>query len=366
VDKPVPNLYSGQIASLPPDLYLQDVAHRFLQSSRLAGISNKFLPYSVVLLWSMASSFLLSGCAGLAQAPPASSPQISVAPSSVNFQNVVVGQKNSQTIQISNIGNTNLNITAVSLVGAGFSLGSLTTPMQLAAGASKSLTLSFTPTSTTTVKGTITIASDDPNSPLAIAVQGTGQQSAASLQITPVSYTFSSTNVQTTSSTNVSLKNTGSASVAISAVSVSGPGFSTTGLSTGTLAPNQQVTFQLNFRPSSAGYVTGTVNISTTSTPLSMAIAGTGASPPSTPPPQHSVTLNWDPSTSNVAGYRVYRGTTSGGPYSLLTSSLVPGTNYLDSSVVSGDKYFYVTTAVDPSGDESAFSNEAAATIPNP
>jgi len=35
-------------------------------------------------------------------------------------------------------------------------------------------------------------------------------------------------------------------------------------------------------------------------------------------------------------------------------------------SVVSGSQYFYVTTAVDASGTESAFSNEASATIPNP
>jgi len=78
------------------------------------------------------------------------------------------------------------------------------------------------------------------------------------------------------------------------------------------------------------------------------------------------VTLTWSPSTSVVSGYHVYRGTVSGGPYSLLNSTLDAGTSYIDLSVVSGSQYFYVTTAVDASGTESAFSNEASATIPNP
>ena len=35
-------------------------------------------------------------------------------------------------------------------------------------------------------------------------------------------------------------------------------------------------------------------------------------------------------------------------------------------TVASGKEYFYVTTAVSAVGEESAFSNEASATIPNP
>jgi trimeric autotransporter adhesin len=287
----------------------------------------------------------------------------------VDFHNVIVGQKNTQTIQISNLGKANLDITGVSLVGAGFSLSPVTTPMQLAPGASKSLTLSFTPTSATTVKGNIIIASDDPHSPLSILVQGAGEQAAASWQMIPSSFTFGTTNIQTSSTENASIKNTGNISVTISAVAISGSGFSTSGLSTGiTLAPNQQVNFQVNFRPTSSGYVTGTLNVSTlsTTTPLTMALAGTGSSATAPLPQHHSVSLSWDPSSSsNVAGYRVYRGGISGGPYSLLTSSLVPGTNYTDASVLSGNEYFYVTTAVDSSGDESVYSNEAAATIPS-
>jgi hypothetical protein len=82
----------------------------------------------------------------------------------------------------------------------------------------------------------------------------------------------------------------------------------------------------------------------------------------------HSSTLNWVASTSsNIAGYNVYRGTTSGGPYNTkLTSTLVSTTSYVDTSVVAGQTYYYVATAVDVSNNESGYSNQATALIPSP
>ena len=80
----------------------------------------------------------------------------------------------------------------------------------------------------------------------------------------------------------------------------------------------------------------------------------------------HLVTLTWSASSSpGVSYYRVYRGTVSGGPYSLLTNA-VSTTSYTDSSVKSGSTYYYVTTAVDSSGVESAYSDTAQAVIPMP
>jgi fibronectin type 3 domain-containing protein len=78
------------------------------------------------------------------------------------------------------------------------------------------------------------------------------------------------------------------------------------------------------------------------------------------------VTLDWTSSTSAVIGYNVYRGTVSGGPYTQLNSSLVTTKQYQDSSVQSGQTYYYVVTAVDSSHVESANSNQVSATIPTP
>ena len=81
----------------------------------------------------------------------------------------------------------------------------------------------------------------------------------------------------------------------------------------------------------------------------------------------HSVSVTWTASTSsNVTGYNVYRAITSGGPYTKLNSSPVTTLNYADATVVAGGTYYYVTTAVDGSGDESAHSTQVQAVVPSP
>jgi hypothetical protein len=82
-------------------------------------------------------------------------------------------------------------------------------------------------------------------------------------------------------------------------------------------------------------------------------------------PSSHTVTLSWSASTSSgVVGHNVYRGTTAGGPYTKLNSSLVATTNYTDNTVQNGVTYFYVVTAVNSSSAESGFSNMATAVVP--
>jgi cellulose 1,4-beta-cellobiosidase len=78
----------------------------------------------------------------------------------------------------------------------------------------------------------------------------------------------------------------------------------------------------------------------------------------------HSVSLSWIASSSPGVSYKVYRGTVSGGPYTPLASGM-SATSYTDTSVQSGNTYYYVTTAVDSSG-ESGYSNEAQVVVPIP
>lgn len=77
----------------------------------------------------------------------------------------------------------------------------------------------------------------------------------------------------------------------------------------------------------------------------------------------HSVTLNWVASTGAVS-YNVYRGTTSGGPYTKVNSTAITVLTYTDGSVLNGQTYYYVLTSVDASGNESGFSNQATANVP--
>jgi fibronectin type 3 domain-containing protein len=63
-------------------------------------------------------------------------------------------------------------------------------------------------------------------------------------------------------------------------------------------------------------------------------------------------------------GYDVYRGTTAGGPYTLLNSTAVPATTFTDTTGQVGQTYYYVVTAVDSSDVQSGYSNAVSATIP--
>lgn len=76
-----------------------------------------------------------------------------------------------------------------------------------------------------------------------------------------------------------------------------------------------------------------------------------------------SVTLSWTLSPddrSKVTGYRVYRSTTSGGPYELIGSVNAGVGSYADTSAVTGTTYYYVVRATDGT-NESVNSNEVSA-----
>jgi fibronectin type 3 domain-containing protein len=83
-----------------------------------------------------------------------------------------------------------------------------------------------------------------------------------------------------------------------------------------------------------------------------------------TAPVAHDVNLSWVASSSPVAGYNIYRGAQPSGPFAKMNSSLETATVYTDGTVVSGQTYYYATTAVDSSGTESGYSNVAQAIVP--
>lgn len=69
------------------------------------------------------------------------------------------------------------------------------------------------------------------------------------------------------------------------------------------------------------------------------------------------VSLGWD-AVPGAAGYTVYRSPVSGGGY--LPVGAASSTDFTDSGLRNGQAYFYVVTASDAAGNESAASNEAA------
>jgi fibronectin type 3 domain-containing protein len=87
--------------------------------------------------------------------------------------------------------------------------------------------------------------------------------------------------------------------------------------------------------------------------------------PPGSPAPpvtSNSATLAWDPVTApNLSGYRVYYGTAPGTYQQSYGQGIVVSnaTAHTLLGLSSGTRYYFVVTAFDSSGNESAYSNEA-------
>jgi len=77
------------------------------------------------------------------------------------------------------------------------------------------------------------------------------------------------------------------------------------------------------------------------------------------------ISLDWDDNTeADLAGYNVYRSLSSGSGYIRMNRrSLVTDSEYVDTDVTSGITYYYVVTAEDIFGYESAYSNEVSASL---
>jgi hypothetical protein len=183
-----------------------------------------------------------------------------------------------------------------------------------------------------------------------------------SLSVSPSSLSFGNVSVGSSSSLTGTLS-ASTADVTVSSAAWSGSGYSVSGISFPVSVPAGQSThYTVTFTPPAAGSSPGSISFvsDASDTSLKQTFSGTGKQVGSS----HSVSLTWDPSTSTVAGYNLYRGTQSGGPYTKLNPSLLAGTSYDDAAVQSGLTYYYVSTAVDGSSNESAYSNEAAAVIP--
>lgn len=103
-------------------------------------------------------------------------------------------------------------------------------------------------------------------------------------------------------------------------------------------------------------------------TTLSLSSGTVDTTPPAAPTGlsatggESMVTLNWNDNTEiDLAGYNVYRSTTSGSGYSKINSSLLSSSNYTDNAVTPYVTYYYVVTAADTSANESGNSSQASA-----
>ncbi len=289
--------------------------------------------------------------------------QLHCDPCSYNFGKVQIGSSSSYSIQLSNSGNKTLRISSKSEQGSAFSFGKFPLPVKLQPGASIQLPVIFTPTAKGNASGTLTLASNDPNSPLHMHVQGTGFYSSNSkLEVTPSTLAFGDVTVGSSASLQATLTASNSA-VTISSDQSTSSEFAILGLDLpATIQAGESVQFTIQFTPSGSGASSGEAEFisNAENSPTVQQLTGTGVAPSS-----HSVDLSWDPGSGNPVGYNVYRANAHAGPFQMINTALDGSTNYTDDTVVCGETYYYVTTQVNAEGQESSYSNEVSAVIPS-
>jgi hypothetical protein len=289
-------------------------------------------------------------------------PLISVTPNSMLFGNVMIGQSATTPLTLKNTGTASLSVTAITPSGAGYSVNGFILPLTLAPNATAVGNVVFAPTTSASIAGTIKVTSNSSTAAPTVSLSGTGvAQLTFLLNLSASSLNFGPIDLGTTGSQNVSLTNTGTGSVSVTSATVTGTGYSVPATFPFTIAAGASRSIAITFTPALTGLANGTIAFvsNATNSPATLTITGTGQ----TPVP-HSVDITWNPSTSSVIGYLVYRSTISGGPYTQLNASSVANTAFTDSTVLAHTTYFYVIRAVDASGVESPNSAQVSAVIP--
>jgi hypothetical protein len=201
-------------------------------------------------------------------------PQAALAPSSLTFGSQLVGTSSAaQTASLSNTGTTCMHITGFATTD-NFSETN-TCGATLAAGQSCGVSMVFSPTAAGTRTGALSVSSDSPTAAV-LSLVGTGTAPAATLA--PTALIFGAQLAGSTSAPQqLTLSNTGTASLSISGIATAGDFYQTNNCGT-SLAAGAACTISVYFAPSARGLRTGTLTVasnSSTATPA-VSLSGTG------------------------------------------------------------------------------------------
>jgi hypothetical protein len=280
--------------------------------------------------------------------PPAPAPAASFVPTSLSYAPRDVGTTSAaQRATLTNTGTAGMNISSVSLTGANAGDFAITTNdcgATLAANASCSATVTFSPTATGTRAANLTFADNAAGNPHSIALTGSGNGALAPIAtLSPASMTFASQNTGTTSSAQTAtMTNSGSAPMTVSAVALTGVHAADYSITadgcTGPLAVSASCNVAVAFKPTAAGTRTASLSFTDTAagSPHSVALSGTGATPPTAP----VVTL----SASSLAFGSQNTGSTSPAQDVTLTNSGDATLNITSIAVTGADATDYART----------------------
>jgi hypothetical protein len=118
-----------------------------------------------------------SGCSGIAAAngnAVLSGAQFNANMSTINLGNVALGDTKTATISFTNSTNSAVTITNISVSGPGFNASGIPSGTILNPGQSATLSITFTPASTGTQSGSVTVTSNAQNSSITVGLQASG------------------------------------------------------------------------------------------------------------------------------------------------------------------------------------------------
>lgn len=230
----------------------------------------------------------------------------------------------------------------------------------------KATSVGFTTTVTavsSTQSVTVTASENSTTATFALSLNPAATTTSSALSVNSSTVAFGNVAVGISSTQSVTLQSTGTGAVTVSSAQASGTGFTVTGATFPlTLNSGQSATLSLQFLPTATGAATGSLTISsnaTTNSTAVVALSGTGV--------PLAIDLSWNApaaSSTQIAGYNVYRATGSSSSFQKLNSSVNPPVSYMDSTVVPSTTYQYYVTSVDASGLESTPSNTATVVVP--
>jgi Abnormal spindle-like microcephaly-assoc'd, ASPM-SPD-2-Hydin len=288
---------------------------------------------------------------------------LSATPGTANFSSVPVGTSYTQSITLSNTGGSSTTISSYTVSGSTFTVKGLTVPQTVAAGGTATFQAVFSPTQSTSYTGAVNLVLSTNQKTLAVPLEGTGATGTRVLTVSPAALNFGSINVGAQTTAQVQVANLGNSTITVSQVTLTGSGFSASGISSGLqITSGQSAVLNVEFSPTATGAKSGTVtitsNASTPSTTISLSGSGVAAS-------SHAVQLSWlASSSSSVVGYNVYRANGSSASFAKLNPAVIAGLAFADNTVQAGQTYLYEVTTVGSDGVESTPCQAVSATVP--
>jgi hypothetical protein len=227
-----------------------------------------------------------AGC-GSGGSAPVSSGSAGFTVSSLTFASTIVGTSaGAQALIFTNFTAVSITIASVQISGNSANDFSETNTcgITLAAGASCTILVSFTPTAAGTCIGTVSVVDSAANSPQVVTLSGTGAAVAPLADLEPHNgLTYGTTVIASTATTQTAtLTNTGTAALTISGIAFIGtnPGdFSQTNTCGSSVAVSTSCTITVSFTPTAAGARSASLTVTDNSSTASQSIvvAGTGA-----------------------------------------------------------------------------------------